>query len=276
MMHGDQLDDIAQQRRDQVWSCLAEVMDPELDESVTELNFVTSVDVDAGNRVHIGFRLPTYWCAANFSFLMADDMRRAAAALDWVEGVEVILGEHMYAEKINAGLAQGLSFQETFGSEADGDVEEVRRTFLIKAFQRRQYSVLNHLIIAGYAAEALAAMTMAELQALQLDCEGDRLRRRYFDRRGVVSPTQPETHAFVTADAAPLNGEGLAKYLSGASTRRRQCGIQRRTLPRSSGRAFRPRDAAAVTGPRNFGVDRRMIPSFQKISRTEREFSWPK
>ena len=143
MMHGDQLDDIAQQRRDQVWSCLAEVMDPELDESVTELNFVTSVDVDAGNRVHIGFRLPTYWCAANFSFLMADDMRRAAAALDWVEGVEVILGEHMYAEKINAGLAQGLSFQETFGSEADGDVEEVRRTFLIKAFQRRQYSVFE-------------------------------------------------------------------------------------------------------------------------------------
>ena len=56
------------------------------------LNFVTKADVDPENRVHIEFRLPTYWCAANFSFLMADDMRRAVSALDWVEGVSVVLG----------------------------------------------------------------------------------------------------------------------------------------------------------------------------------------
>ena len=67
-------------------------MDPELDESVTDLNFVTKADVDSKNRVHIEFRLPTYWCAANFAFLMADDMRRAVGALDWVEGVGVVLG----------------------------------------------------------------------------------------------------------------------------------------------------------------------------------------
>src|SRR5712664_3585841 len=93
-------------RQAEIWACLQGVMDPELDESVTDLNFVTKADVDSENRVHIEFRLPTYWCAANFSFLMADDMRCAVSALDWVKGVSIVLGEHMYADKINAGLAR--------------------------------------------------------------------------------------------------------------------------------------------------------------------------
>ena len=83
------------------------MIDPELDELVIDLNFVTRADVDAKDRVHIEFRLPTYWCAANFSFLMADDMRRSISALHWVTGVSVVFGEHMYADKINAGLARG-------------------------------------------------------------------------------------------------------------------------------------------------------------------------
>ena len=107
-------------RQAQVWACLQSVTDPELDESVVELKFVTHADVDDEDHIHIGFRLPTYWCAANFSFLMADDMRQAVTTLDWVKGVHVVLGEHMYADKINTGLSQGLSFEETFGDEADG------------------------------------------------------------------------------------------------------------------------------------------------------------
>src|SRR3984893_14913225 len=122
----------------QVWTRLQSVTDPELDESVTDLGFVTRVEVDAGGGVQIGFRLPTYWCAANFAFLMADDMRLAVAGLPWVTKVTVGLGEHMYAEEINRGVAAGLSFQATFGDEASGELEEVRRTFMVKAFQRRQ------------------------------------------------------------------------------------------------------------------------------------------
>ncbi len=127
-----------------MWACLQGVTDPELDESVVDLNFIARADVDSTNRVHIEFRLPTYWCAANFSFLMADDMHRAVSALDWVEGVSVVLGEHMYADKINEGLAKGLSFQEAFGAEADGSLDDLRQTFLVKAFQRRQVALLNH------------------------------------------------------------------------------------------------------------------------------------
>jgi len=121
---------IGADRKAEVWRRLETVTDPELDEPVTALEFVTRADVDANNCVHIEFRLPTYWCAANFSFLMADDMRTAVKELPWVADVSVVLGEHMYADKINAGLARGLNFQETFGAEADGDLDEVRRSFL--------------------------------------------------------------------------------------------------------------------------------------------------
>ena len=77
----------------QVQACLAAVMDPELDESVTELGFITEVELGGEGEVRIGFRLPTYWCAANFAFLMADDMRRAVQALPWTTSVQVQLHE---------------------------------------------------------------------------------------------------------------------------------------------------------------------------------------
>ena len=150
-------------RQAEVWACLQGVTDPELDESVIELNFVTKADVDPENRVHIEFRLPTYWCAANFSFLMADDMRRAVNALDWVEGVSIVLGEHMYADKINAGLASGLSFQETFGPEADGNLDDLRRTFLVKAFQRRQAALAQSSRQAGIPPASIVGLTLPEL-----------------------------------------------------------------------------------------------------------------
>lgn len=215
MIHHVTTEDDAATREREVWAALENVMDPELDESVTELNFVTRADVDAGGRVHIDFRLPTYWCAANFSYLMADDMRRAVAALPWVTGVNVILGEHMYAEKINAGLAQGLSFQDTFGEEADGDVDEVRRTFLVKAFQRRQAALLRRLMDQEHGSDALADMTMSALEAMELDEEGAKLRRRYLERRGVVGAASGEALAFVDAEGAALSAAGLARYVSG-------------------------------------------------------------
>src|SRR2546430_14026285 len=173
-------------REAEIWTCLQGVTDPELDESVTELNFITKVDVGPGNRVHIEFRLPTYWCAANFSFLMADDMRRAVSALDWVEGVSGVLGEHMYADKINAGLAKGLSFQETFGMEADGNLDDLRQTFLVKAFQRRQVALISHFTRVGRPPETIVSLTLAELGCLPVDDEGGKLVRRYLERRGVV------------------------------------------------------------------------------------------
>ncbi len=202
-------------RQAEIWACLQGVMDPELDESVTDLNFVTKADVDSENRVHIEFRLPTYWCAANFSFLMADDIRRVVSALDWVKGVRVVLGEHMYADKINAGLAKGLSFQETFGAEADGNLDDLRQTFLVKAFQRRQVALLNHLIGVGHPPETIVALTLMELGCLPVDDEGGKLVRRYLERRAVVGPLRADEPAFVDAEGARLKTVGFAAYISG-------------------------------------------------------------
>jgi metal-sulfur cluster biosynthetic enzyme len=187
---------------------LRRVTDPELDEPVTELGFITGIAVEAG-AVAIGFRLPTYFCAANFAFLMADDMRREVAAIPWVTGVTVTLGDHMYAKTINRGLAGGLTFQEAFGAEASGGLEALRETFRLKAFQRRQEALLRHLLSAGHSNAALASLTLAELASLPLEAEGERLRQRYIERRAAVGAAP----AFVDAAGAALDAGSLPGYL---------------------------------------------------------------
>jgi metal-sulfur cluster biosynthetic enzyme len=204
--------DVTVERTAEVWARLESVINPELDESVTELGFVTSVGVDAGGQVRIDFRLPTYWCAANFAFLMADDMRIAVAALPWVEKVTVGLGEHMYADEINRGVAAGLSFQATFGSEASGELEEVRRTFMVKAFQRRQEVLLTYLLDHGHEAAVLLRVTVAELAALSCDSAGHRLIVRYLERRPVVG-SHADDRAFVDQDGALLDAGQIHAYL---------------------------------------------------------------
>jgi metal-sulfur cluster biosynthetic enzyme len=201
----------------QVRAALEGVSDPELDESVVELGFVTSVEVDFEGGVGISFRLPTYWCASNFAFLMADDMRQAVAALPWVTRVAVQLVEHMNDAQINRGLAHGLSFDQTFGDEANGNLDEVRKIFAVKAFQRRQEKLLRHLLAAGHAAAGLVKLSLVQLAVLPLDAQGQVLRMRYLERRGVVSSGESDTSALAFVDKAgmAINAEALAVYLRG-------------------------------------------------------------
>ena len=200
----------------QVRATLEHVSDPELDESVIDLGFVTAVDVDDQGGVDISFRLPTYWCSANFAFIMADDMRSAAAALPWVTRVAVRLGAHMDDAKINHGIAHGLSFDQTFGAEANGNsLDEVRQIFAVKAFQRRQEKLLRHLLAADHAATELVGLSVAQLEALPLGAEGQALRLRYLERRAVVVSGTPKTSvtAFVDKVGAPIAAAELPGYL---------------------------------------------------------------
>ena len=199
----------------EVWRRLDKVVDPELDEPVTTLEFVTHVDVDAQDRVTIGFRLPTYWCAANFAFMMVDDLRAAAQSLPWVKAVDVEIGEHMYAETINKGVAEGRSFQEAFGDEADGNLDEVRRTFLLKAFQRRQEALLLHLSALGFRPEQIVALSVDAVTRAVFSDESRALLERYLDRRAVAGPFGPESLAFVTTGDEPLQVEGFDVYVKG-------------------------------------------------------------
>jgi metal-sulfur cluster biosynthetic enzyme len=202
-------------KRAQVLQRLERVTDPELDESVIAMDFVTRADVDAEDGVHIEFRLPTYWCAPNFAFMMADDMRSAVLDLPWVKRVSVRLGEHMYADTINRGMADGLSFQDAFGSEADGSLDELRLTFLLKAFQRRQEALLLHLVKEGCSAAMLIGLSIADLAAMSLASEGGELVERYLERRPIAGPADPTARAFVTTQGEPLPADGFDAYLSG-------------------------------------------------------------
>ena len=194
----------------QVQTCLATVMDPELDESVTELGFITEVALPGDGSVKIGFRLPTYWCAANFAFLMADDMRRAVQTLPWVTSVQVQLYDHMYAEAINQGVSDGAGFQAAFGIAAEGGLDGLRRTFELKAFQRRQDALLAHLLGANYLPETLVAMDVQSLRAVSLDSDGEKLLVRYLERRSLVgSPGL----AFVDVDGRAIPAASLPAYL---------------------------------------------------------------
>jgi metal-sulfur cluster biosynthetic enzyme len=195
------------EREAEVRLALDRVTDPELDEPVTDLRFIERLTVDPDGIVSIGFRLPTYWCAANFAFLMAADMQREVATLPWVRQVKVTLGEHMYAEKINHGLANGLSFQASFGNEASADLDELRRTFLIKAFQRRQEALLRYLIERGHQP---GTMGVVDLKALMLDEQAARLRTRYLEKRDTcAAPGEPR--AFVDTYGNPV--EDLVPYM---------------------------------------------------------------
>jgi metal-sulfur cluster biosynthetic enzyme len=200
-------------RVSEVLARLATVNDPELDESVVELDFVTDVTVDGDGAVSLSFRLPTYWCAANFAFIMAEDMRNAVAALPWVTRVNVALGEHMYAETINRGIAETQSFETAFGDEANGNLAEVRRTFLVKAFQRRQVALADHLLAAGYTPEALAGLSIGALRTCTNTPEGQALVRRYLDRRAVVGAADDEASAFVDEHGASVAPEAFRPHL---------------------------------------------------------------
>ena len=201
----------------EVWTRIAGVTDPELDESVTELGFVTAVTVDDEGGVRIGFRLPTYWCAANFAFLMADDLCRAVRVLPWVGSVSLNLQDHVYADKINHGVAAGLSFQETFAGEAEGNLDQVRETFRRKAYQRRQEAVIRDLLRRGCTVDRVIEMSLAAQEQLPIDDDdGRQLVARYLElRRGWNGDADPEARAFVTVEGEALEAGSFTDYLRG-------------------------------------------------------------
>ena len=116
----------------------------------------------------------------------------------------------MYAEAINQGVTEGAGFQAAFGAAAEGGLDGLRRTFLLKAFQRRQEALLQHLIDAGQQPGALVTLDVAALQRQTLDAEGERLVERYLERRSLVGGA---TLAFVDMEGRPIAAEALSGHV---------------------------------------------------------------
>jgi metal-sulfur cluster biosynthetic enzyme len=157
-----------------VWAALGTVRDPELDEPVTALGFVASCEI-ADGTAEIHLRLPTYFCAPNFAFLMVADAHDAVCAVPGVRRVVVVLDDHFAAESINAGIAARSGFRETFGELACGELDELRADFLRKAVLAGTDRVCRALLRSGVALAELALLTLDEVSPSE---DLDRLRER--------------------------------------------------------------------------------------------------
>ncbi|MFC7340578.1 metal-sulfur cluster assembly factor [Saccharopolyspora griseoalba] len=147
------------------WEALGEVVDPELDEPITDLGFVRSLRVGPAGSVEVHLRLPTSFCAPNFAFLMASDAKDVLRELPQVGEVRVELDDHHDSELINRGLAADAGYRGTFGEEADEDLEELRETFRRKAHAAAMERALTRLLRADpdLPEEQLHRITVADL-----------------------------------------------------------------------------------------------------------------
>jgi metal-sulfur cluster biosynthetic enzyme len=161
----------------EVAAALDTVIDPELDEPVTDLGFVTEQLVSGGD-VTVRLRLPTAFCSPSFAYLMVSDAHDALSALPWVTSVRVELEDHHDADRINGGVAAGLGFAGTYPEEADGELDALRRTFRVKAhaaFIERVCSIM--LGSGGWQVEDLHRLRIRDLPDGR-PADGLRRRRR--------------------------------------------------------------------------------------------------
>ncbi|MST33219.1 DUF59 domain-containing protein [Acidimicrobiaceae bacterium USS-CC1] len=122
---------------------LDSVFDPELDEPITDLGFVRSVEAE-GDGLVVHLRLPTSFCSPSFAYIMASDAKDALRGL--AARVVVELDDHHDSERINAGLATDAGYRGTFRQEADRDLEELRATFRRKAHTAAMERALTRLL----------------------------------------------------------------------------------------------------------------------------------
>jgi metal-sulfur cluster biosynthetic enzyme len=186
---------------------LGEVRDPELDEPITVLGFVASAELSDDGAAAVHLRLPTYFCAPNFAYLMVADAYDAVSALDGVRRTEVVLDDHFAADAINEGVAARAGFVGSFAGEAVDELDGLRAGFLRKAVMAGTDQVCRPLVTAGAAPADLARLTLGAVPASPAL---DRLRRR---RAELGLPAaddaplliEPATGAPVVPDAVPLH-----------------------------------------------------------------------
>ena len=195
---------VAQER---LLAALETVRDPELDEPITSLGFVASCTVSADGDAEVRLRLPTYFCAPNFAYLMVADAYDAVSGQPGVRRVEVVLEDHFASDAINGGVAAQAGFVRSFDGEAVAELDALRAGFLRKAVMAGTDQVCRPLLAAGTDPAALLAMTLGEVppsRALS------RLRERRAELglpAGNDAPllVDPATGAMISAEALPLH-----------------------------------------------------------------------
>jgi metal-sulfur cluster biosynthetic enzyme len=188
-------------------AALTTVRDPELDTPITALGFVASCKVSCEGRATVRLRLPTYFCAPNFAYLMVADAYDAVTAVPGVTSAEVILEDHFASDQINQGVAAQAGFVASFDGEAVAELGDLRAQFLRKAVMAGTDQVCRPLVAAGVTPRELRALTLG---AVPRTPELDRLRQRRAELNlpaGDDSPLliDPQTGARIDEAAVPLH-----------------------------------------------------------------------
>jgi metal-sulfur cluster biosynthetic enzyme len=211
---------------------LARVLDPELDEAILELGFVRSVRLCAGHA-SVALQLPTSWCAVNFAFMMAQDVRSALLAVEGVREVTVRLGDHCAAEEIEAAVNRGAPFATAFADAGCESLEALRRNFLRKGFLARQQRLLHALRAAGWSFTAIAALRLEDVAIAEENAVSQHpggapaeigsaeVLGRYVERRAELGlDCRPAAPLIVDPDGEAPSPQLLADYYRMARTTR--------------------------------------------------------
>src|SRR5262249_61268242 len=164
-----------------------------------------TVSADGDARVRL--RLPTYFCAPNFAFLMVADAYDAVSAVPGVRSSEGCLEYHCSSVATNGVVAARAGFVASFDGEAVSELHGLRADFLRKAVMAGTDQVCRPLLAAGTSRAGLLAMTLGEVPpsgAL------DRLRQRRTELGlpagdGAPLLVDPVTGARIAEEAAPLH-----------------------------------------------------------------------
>ena len=190
-----------------VLDALSGVRDPELDEPITDLKFVSGLEINE-DSVFVRLRLPTYFCAANFAYLMVADAKEALVGLPGVKHASVVLDGNYVSGEINTGMAEDRGFQQTFPGETESeDLDELRSIFRRKSFVSRQEKLCRALMADGRTPAELAKMTLGDVPSSEAF-------EKYLDRRGELGlDTSPEEPLLVDPDGKKVPGEAVVEHL---------------------------------------------------------------
>ena len=215
---------------DELLEKLGQVLDPELDESILERGFVESLQVKKG-CVTVELRLPTFWCAATFAYLMAEDTRKRLLAVHGVKAVTVRLKDHFESQAIEAAVNAGKRFSQAFPGEAIGDLDDLRLLFLRKGFIKRQEQFLRSLTDAGLSLQEISGLRVEDVSIGRTSCrirrqagdtvsvEAAQAARRYLERRAELGLNCSPTASLVTdSEDRPIPFHRLQLHLRAART----------------------------------------------------------
>jgi metal-sulfur cluster biosynthetic enzyme len=198
--------------RTEVLDALSGVRDPELDEPITNLDFISELEIE-GDAVSVRLRLPTYFCAPNFAYLMVADAKAAVLSVPGVRRAWVVLNDHYASGEINSGVNEEKGFDGAFPDETESpNLEELRGIFRRKSFVARQEKLCRALLAEGYSPGELAEVRLGEATSSEAF-------EKYLERRKELGlDVSPEAPLLVDPDGNRVPREAVVQHLRFART----------------------------------------------------------